>query len=142
MWSCPIKVVRTYCSATGAVCGAKFSIVFVDHVLADFKLPHPVGVIDLTGRIRLAGRIVGIVRVADRHKVDIKRIIPAAKIVRSGYATVDGMRAANIRFDQLRAPAAARLGYPESNIGAIESVMDEKNISTLIWQTFFLAVIR
>jgi alkylation response protein AidB-like acyl-CoA dehydrogenase len=35
------------------------------------------------------------------------------------------LRAADIHFDQLRLPAAARLGDPASNIAAIESVIDE-----------------
>lgn len=42
-----------------------------------------------------------------------------------GYATTDGMRAADIRFDQVRVPAAARMGDPGSNIDAIEAVLDE-----------------
>ena len=46
-------------------------------------------------------------------------------VSRRGYPTVDGMRAADIRFDQLRVPAAARIGDPASNIDAIEAVIDE-----------------
>ncbi len=46
-------------------------------------------------------------------------------ISRRGYPTVDGMRAADIRFDQLRVPATARIGDPDSNIETIEAVIDE-----------------
>ncbi len=46
-------------------------------------------------------------------------------ISRRGYPTVDGMRAADIRFDRLRVPAAARIGDPVSNIDALETVIDE-----------------
>ena len=46
-------------------------------------------------------------------------------IRKHGYPTVDGMRAADIRFDQLRVPADARIGDPASNINAIEAVLDE-----------------
>lgn len=46
-------------------------------------------------------------------------------ISRRGYPTVDGMRAADIRFDQLCVTAAARIGDPASNIDAIEAVIDE-----------------
>ena len=51
-------------------------------------------------------------------------------ISRRGYATVDGMRAADIRFDQLRVTAAARLGDPASNIDAIEAVIDEAIVAS------------
>ncbi len=46
-------------------------------------------------------------------------------ITRRGYATVDRMRSADIRFDGVRVPASARLGDPASNIDAIEAVIDE-----------------
>ena len=46
-------------------------------------------------------------------------------IHRRCYPTVDGMRAADIRFDRLRTPAATRIGDPGSNIDAIEAVIDE-----------------
>ena len=46
-------------------------------------------------------------------------------ITRRGYPTVDGMRAADIRFDRLRVPAAAQIGDPAFNIDALEAVIDE-----------------
>ena len=42
-----------------------------------------------------------------------------------GYPTVDGMRAADIRFDRLRLPEAARIGDPVCNVDALEAVIDE-----------------
>lgn len=49
---------------------------------------------------------------------------------RRGYPTVDGMRAADIRFDQVRVPASARLGNPVSNIHAIETVVNEAIVAS------------
>jgi len=46
-------------------------------------------------------------------------------VSRRGYSTVDGMRAADIRFSQVRVPPAARMGDPDSNIDALEAVIDE-----------------
>lgn len=42
-----------------------------------------------------------------------------------GYPTVDGLRAADIRFDRVRVPASARIGDSGSNVEALEEVTDE-----------------
>ncbi len=46
-------------------------------------------------------------------------------IHRHGYPTLDGMRAADIRFDRVRLPATARIGDPASNADVLEAVIDE-----------------
>jgi len=63
-----------------------------------------------------------------RHRQGIEVFLVDAAISgisKRSYRTLDGMRAADIHFDQVRLPAAARLGEPASNIAAIESVIDE-----------------
>ncbi len=67
-------------------------------------------------------------RGAERDREGIEVFVVEADspgISRRDYPTVDGMRAADIRFDRLRVPAAARIGDPASNIDALEAVIDE-----------------
>jgi alkylation response protein AidB-like acyl-CoA dehydrogenase len=63
----------------------------------------------------------------ERHRQGIEVFLVDAAgsgISKRCYRTLDGLRAADIHFDQVRLPAAARLGDPASNIAAIESVID------------------
>lgn len=46
-------------------------------------------------------------------------------ITRRDYSTIDGLRAADINFNNVRIPATARLGNPDTNIQALETVIDE-----------------
>jgi len=65
---------------------------------------------------------------AERDREGIEVFVVDAEsfgISRRCYSTVDGMRAADIHFDQLRVPATARIGDPASNVDAIEAVIDE-----------------
>ena len=64
----------------------------------------------------------------ERHRQGIEVFLVDAAgsgISKRCYRTLDGLRAADIYFDQVPLPAAARLGDPASNIAAIESVIDE-----------------
>ena len=62
----------------------------------------------------------------DRSGIEVFLVDPDSPgIGRRGYPTVDGMRAADLRFEGLRVPASARLGDPGSNIDGIEAVIDE-----------------
>lgn len=46
-------------------------------------------------------------------------------IQRVDYPTIDQSRASNLTFEKLRVPAASRLGAPETNIEAVETVLNE-----------------
>ena len=62
----------------------------------------------------------------DRTGIDVFLVDASCPgINRRGYPTVDGMRAADIRFDGVRVSAADLIGDPQSNIHAIETVIDE-----------------
>lgn len=53
----------------------------------------------------------------------------AEGVKRRGYATVDGQRAAEIAFDQVRVPAACRLGEAGMALPAIEKIVDRATIA-------------
>lgn len=46
-------------------------------------------------------------------------------IARRTYPTVDGLRAAEIKFDDVRVPAGQRLGDPNNNLTVLETVLDQ-----------------
>lgn len=65
---------------------------------------------------------------AERDRAGIEVFLVDADspgVSRRGYPTVDGMRAADFCFNQVRVPPAARMGDPGSNIDALEAVIDE-----------------
>ena len=71
-------------------------------------------------------------RGAERDRMGIEVFVVDAEspgISRRGYPTVDGMRAADIRFERLRVSAEGRLGDPATNFKAIEAVIDEALIA-------------
>jgi alkylation response protein AidB-like acyl-CoA dehydrogenase len=51
-------------------------------------------------------------------------------VTRRTYPTVDGLRAADIQFDQVRVPAGQRIGDPDENLDSLESVIDEAIIAS------------
>jgi alkylation response protein AidB-like acyl-CoA dehydrogenase len=51
-------------------------------------------------------------------------------IHRTDYPTIDQSRASNLVFDKVRVPATSRLGAPETNFEAIETVLDEAIVAT------------
>jgi len=53
--------------------------------------------------------------------VDVK----SEGITSRAYPTVDGLRAADLKFDEVRVPAGQRLGDPKGNLNALETVIDE-----------------
>ena len=62
----------------------------------------------------------------DTQGIDVFIIDPNSDgITRRSYPTVDGLRAADIKFDEVRVPAGQRLGDPNENLSALESVIDE-----------------
>lgn len=50
-------------------------------------------------------------------------------IRRRDYPTIDGLRAADITFDNVRVDGASRMGNPDTSIDAIETVTDESIIA-------------
>ncbi len=50
-------------------------------------------------------------------------------IRRRDYPTIDGLRAADITFDNVRVDGASRMGNPDTSIDAIETVTDEAIIA-------------
>jgi len=65
---------------------------------------------------------------AERDRAGIEVFVvdaDAEGITRRDYPTIGGMHAADIRFDGVRVPAAARMGDPDANLHVLETVIDE-----------------
>lgn len=66
----------------------------------------------------------------DLRGIEVFAVDPRSEgVTRRTYPTVDGLRAADIRFDEVRVPAAQRLGDPDENLGTLEKVIDEAIIA-------------
>lgn len=55
--------------------------------------------------------------------------VESAGVERTGYPTVDGLRAADIRFSNVRVPATSLLGAEGAAFTAVETVIDEATLA-------------
>ena len=69
---------------------------------------------------------------AERDRVGIEVFLVEASspgIQRVDYPTIDQSRASNLKFEKVHVPAASRLGAPETNIDAIDTVLNEASVA-------------
>jgi pimeloyl-CoA dehydrogenase small subunit len=79
---------------------------------------------DSAGRIIVSARTSGARR--DRTGISLFLLDPATPgVTRRGYATQDGLRAAEVVLDAVRLPGDALLGTPDGALPLIELVIDE-----------------
>lgn len=109
-----------------AIVGATATAAGGDYVLNGEKILVLNG--HAADKLLVTARTSGAVDAADGISVFLVDTT-APGVERTGYATVDGLRAADIRFTNVKVPAANLLGTAGAALDAVETVLDEATLA-------------